>query len=51
MAVSVGSYAEVLANSMNQSSLSRLVACLLDPATTNTHADQEEIEREEAVIT
>jgi len=51
MAVSVGSYAEVLANSMNQSSLSRLVACLLEPAITNTHADQEEIEREEAVIT
>lgn len=45
----VGSYAEVLANSMNQSSLSRLVECLLEPA--NTHADEESIEREEAVIT
>jgi hypothetical protein len=50
MAASVGSYAEVLANSMNQSSLSRLVACLLEPAITNTDAE-EEIEREEAVIT
>jgi hypothetical protein len=45
----VGSYAEVLANSMNQSSLSRLVECLLEPA--NAHADEELIEREEAVIT
>lgn len=45
----VGSYAEVLANSMNQSSLSRLVECLLEPA--NSHADEESLEREEAVIT
>jgi len=46
----VGSYAEVLANvSMSQSSLSRLVECLLEPVTT---ADTEEsIQREEAVIT
>lgn len=48
---SVGSFAEVLANSMNQSSLSRLVECLLEPARTNTPANQEEIEREEALIT
>ena len=46
----VGSYAEVLANvSMSQSSLSRLLECLLEPA--NTHADEESLEREEAVIT
>jgi hypothetical protein len=44
----VGSYAEVLANSMSQSSLSRLVECLLEP----TKSSQEESpEREEAVIT
>ena len=47
----VGSYAEVLANSMNQSSLSRLVECLLEPAITNTRADEASIEREEALIT
>ena len=48
----VGSYAEVLANvSMSQSSLSRLVECLLEPVDANTLADQEQIEREEAVIT
>lgn len=46
----VGSYAEVLAVSMSQSSLSRLVECLLEPASTNTPS-QEETEREEAVIT
>ena len=46
----VGSYAEVLANvSMSQSSLSRLVECLLDPAN-HTPADEASIEREEAVI-
>lgn len=44
----VDSYAEVLANSMNQSSLSRLVECLLEPANANTPAQEE---REEAVIT
>jgi hypothetical protein len=48
----VGSYAEVLANvSMSQSSLSRLVECLLGPANTNTPSPEESIEREEAVIT
>jgi hypothetical protein len=48
----VGSYAEVLANiSMSQSSLSRLVECLLDPAHANTSAQAESMEREEAVIT
>ena len=46
----VGSYAEVLANvSMGQSSLSRLVECLLGPV--NTPSPDESIEREEAVIT
>ena len=48
----VGSYAEVLANiSMSQSSLSRLVECLLEPASTNTTSQEESTEREEAVIT
>ena len=48
----VGSYAEVLANvSMNQSSLSRLVECLLEPVNTNTPSQEQSIEREEAVIT
>ena len=48
----VGSYAEVLANvSMNQSSLSRLVECLLGPVHTHTPSPEESIEREEAVIT
>jgi len=48
----VGSYAEVLANvSMSQSSLSRLVECLLEPASTNAPSQNESIEREEAVIT
>ncbi len=48
----VGSYAEVLANvSMNQSSLSKLVECLLEPVSTNTPSQEESIEREEAVIT
>ena len=50
-AAGFGSYAEVLANvSMSQSSLSRLVECLLEPAN-NTPADEASIEREEAVIT
>ena len=48
---SVGSYAEVLAVSMSQSSLSRLVECLLEPASTNTPSQDESMEREEAVIT
>ncbi len=47
-----GSYAEVLANvSMSQSSLSRLVECLLEPASANTTSQEESMEREEAVIT
>jgi len=46
----VGSYAEVLANSMSQSSLSRLVECLLEPAR-NTPSQEEKMEQEEAVIT
>lgn len=47
----VGSFAEVLANvSMNQSSLSRLVECLLEPAH-NTATQEETMEQEEAVIT
>ena len=47
----VGSYAEILANvSMSQSSLSRLVECLLEPVN-RMAAGEEEIEREEAVIT
>ena len=47
----VGSYAEVLANvSMNQSSLSRLVECLLEPVS-NTPPQEETMEPEEAVIT
>jgi hypothetical protein len=48
----IGSYAEVLANvSMSQSSLSRLVECLLEPASTDTASREESVEREEAVIT
>ena len=47
----VGSYAEVLAVSMSQSSLSRLVECLLAPPNTNMPSQEESIEREEAVIT
>jgi hypothetical protein len=46
----MGSFAEVLANvSMNQSSLSRLVECLLEPV--ETPSQRELIEQEEAVIT
>ena len=47
----VGSYAEALAISMSQSSLSRLVECLLEPAGTHTHSQDESTERAEAVIT
>jgi len=47
----VGSYAEILAVSMSQSSLSRLVECLLEPGSTDTARQEESIEREEAVIT
>jgi hypothetical protein len=47
----VGSFAEVLANvSMNQSSLLRLVECLLEPVE-NTPSRDEMMEQEEAVIT
>ena len=47
----VGSYAEILANvSMNQSSLSRLVECLLEPVD-NTSSQEKMMEQEEAVIT
>ena len=47
----VGSFAEVLANvSMNQSSLSRLVECLLEPVD-NRPSHAETMEQEEAVIT
>jgi hypothetical protein len=47
----VGSFAEVLANvSMNQSSLSRLVECLLEPVE-NTPSQHQTMEQEEAVIT
>jgi len=46
-----GSFAEVLANvSMNQSSLSRLVECLLEPVN-STQRQEEMMEQEEAVIT
>ena len=45
-----GSFAEVLANvSMSQSSLSKLVECLLEPA--NTASQEHTMEQEEAVIT
>ena len=47
----VGSFAEILAVSMSQSSLSRLVECLLEPANTDTPSQEGLIEREEAVIT
>ena len=48
----VGSYAEALAVSMSQSSLSRLVECLLDePAGASTTSQEQSMEQEEAVIT
>jgi hypothetical protein len=47
----VGSYAEVLAVSMSQGSLSRLVECLLEPAGVNTTSQEQAMEQEEAVIT
>ena len=46
----VGSYAEVLANSMSQGSLSRLVECLLEPPR-NRPSQAEKMEQEEALIT
>ncbi len=51
-AAQVESYAEILATvSLNQSSLSRLVECLLGPADGNKHVAEESAKREEAVIT
>jgi hypothetical protein len=48
----VGSYAEVLANvSLSQSSLSRLVECLLDPAGPGTTSQDASMGQEEAAIT
>ena len=48
---SVGSFAEVFANvSMSQSSLSKLVECLLEPVA-NTPSQEQTVEQEEAVIT
>jgi len=47
----VESYAEILATvSMSQSSLAKLVECLLDPADRSKAFSGEEHEREEAVI-
>lgn len=46
----VGSYAEVLAVSMSQSSLSRLVECLLDRSD-DTPSQEKTMQQEEAVIT
>ena len=47
----VGSFAEVFANlSMSQSSLSKLVECLLEPVA-NTPSQEQPMEQEEAVIT
>jgi hypothetical protein len=46
------SYAEILATvSMSQSSMSRLVECLLEPASSAEGASEEIAEREEAAIT
>lgn len=46
-----GSFAEVLANvSMSQSSLSKLVECLLEPVA-STPSQEQTTEQEEAVIT
>lgn len=44
------SYAEILATSMSQNSLSRLVECLLEPADVNQTIRQPD-EQEEAAIT
>ena len=47
----VGSFAEVLANvSMSQSSLAKLVECLLEPAA-STVSQEQTMEQEEAAIT
>ena len=45
------SYAEILATSMSQSSISRLVECLLDPADAKNEIAREPAEQEEAAIT
>jgi hypothetical protein len=45
------SYAEILATSMSQSSISRLVECLLDPADAKDEVAHEPAEQEEAAIT
>ena len=48
----VESYAEILATvSMSQSSLAKLVECLLGPADDSKASSGESLEREEAVIT
>ena len=48
----VESYAEILATvSMSQSSISRLVECLLEPAESNKLVSEETDEQEEAAIT
>jgi len=44
------SYAEILATSMSQTAMSRLVECLLDPAE-NQIIEQQPAEQEEAAIT
>lgn len=45
-------YAEILATvSMNQSSLAKLVECLLEPASSNEAVPEKPEEREEALIT
>jgi hypothetical protein len=46
------SYAEILATvSMSQSSMSRLVECLLEPAASDQAASEETAEQEEAAVT
>jgi hypothetical protein len=47
----VESYAEILAVSMSQSSISKLVECLLEPAESNKLGSEEFEEQEEAAIT
>jgi hypothetical protein len=48
----VESYAEILARvSMSQSSISRLIECLLEPAESNKLVSEELEEQEEAAIT
>jgi len=45
------SYAEILATSISQSAMSRLVECLLEPAEKNRIIEQQPAEQEEAAIT